>query len=351
MEKYVLDFGSIKNVGTVPVENIVKERNENGNYKSFTDFCERIADEAVNKKCVESLIKAGAFEEFDQTRSTLLASYEGIIDTIQSGKKKGFKGQVSMFDLGTEEEKQELNEIKYTFEEHAELPNKELLSLEKEMLGIYISGHPLEKLRKQIEMQTNIDTMKLREIDEQMSSNLNEPEMELLKHNAKLKYKDGQHVKYAGIITSIKKKYTKNNKIMAFITIEDLYGTAEIIAFENAYMKSGKSLVEENIVMVDGRLSIREDETTTIIANEIKDFGEQKQKIFTLDITDATEEQKDKLRGALKYFNGEKNNINVQVKVGNEYKPCGQIYLTEEILEVFQNILRRDQIRIVDIGT
>lgn len=249
-----MDFGSIKNVGTVPVDNIVKERTKNGDYKNFADFCERIADEGVNKKCIESLIKAGTFSEFEQTRSTLLASFETIIDTIQTGKKKAFSGQVSMFDLGSEEEKQSLNEIKYNFEEHEELPNKELLSLEKEMLGIYISGHPLEKLRRQIEAQTNINTMRLREIDEQMSSNLNDAEIELLKQNSKPKYHDGQTVKYAGIITSIKKKYTKNNKIMAFVSIEDLYGTAEVIVFENAYIKAGKSLVEENIVMVDRKI-------------------------------------------------------------------------------------------------
>ena len=108
-KKIRFGLGSIKNVGTVPVNNIVKERKENGPYKSFTDFCERIADEAVNKKCVESLIKAGAFDEFEQTRSTLLASFEGIIDIIQSGKKKGFAGQVSMFDLGSEQEKEEMD--------------------------------------------------------------------------------------------------------------------------------------------------------------------------------------------------------------------------------------------------
>lgn len=244
-------LGSIKNVGITPVTNIVKERTEHGPYKSFPDFCERIADEAVNKKCVESLIKAGVFDEFEQTRSTLLASFESIIDIIQSSKKKGFDGQVSMFDLGSDKEKEELNEIKYTFEEHEELPNKELLSLEKEMLGIYISGHPLEKLREQIEKQTTISTMQLREIDEQMSSNLEGAEIEGINQNSKPKYHDGQQVKYAGIITSIKKKYTKNNKIMAFVTIEDLYGTSEVIVFENAYLKAGQSLVEENIVMVE----------------------------------------------------------------------------------------------------
>ena len=338
-------LGSIKNVGTVPVKNIVKERRKNGPYKSFTDFCVRIADEAVNKKCVESLIKAGAFDEFEQTRSTLLASFENIIDVIQNGRKKGLDGQVSMFDLGSEQEIEEMKEIKYTFEEHEEMSNKELLSIEKEMLGIYISGHPLEKLRSQIEVQTTINTMQLRELDEQMSSQMI---VEETVTNEKPKFVDGQKIKYAGIITSIKKKYTKNNKIMAFVTIEDLYGTAEILVFENAYLNAGKSLVEENIVMVDGRLSIREDETTTIIANEIKDLGEQKQKIFTLDITKANEEQKEKLRGALRYFSGDKNNINVQIKVDGNMKPCGQIYLTDQIREVFEDILGKEK---VDMGT
>ena len=339
-------LGSIKNVGTVPVDNIVKERNQNGPFKSFTDFCERIADEAVNRKCIESLIKAGTFDEFEQTRSTLLASFESIVDSIQSSKKKGMDGQVSMFDLGSTEEKEELKEIQYTFEEHEELPNKELLSLEKEMLGIYISGHPLEKLRTQIEMQTNINTIQLRQIDEQMNSQIR---MEEVTNNETNKFADGQRVKYAGIITSIKKKYTKNNKIMAFVTIEDLYGTAEIICFENAYINAGESLVEDNIVLVDGRLSIREDDTTTIIANEIRDFGERKQKILSLDITEATEEEKSRLRGALRYFSGDKNNINVQVSIQGQAKPCHAIYLTGEIQKIFEDIIGQDKVQIEEV--
>ena len=111
------------------------------------------------------------------------------------------------------------------------------------MLGIYISGHPLEKLREQIEKMTNINTMDIKELNEQMITNLDDDELALIRQNTKPKYQDGQNIKYAGIITAIKKKYTKNNKIMAFVTIEDLYGTAEIIVFENAYLKAGKSLV------------------------------------------------------------------------------------------------------------
>ena len=101
---------------------------------------------------------------------------------------------------------------------------------------------------------------------------------------------------------------------------------------------------------MNGRLSIREDDTTTIIANEIKDFGEQKQKIFTLDITTANEEQKEKLRGALRYFSGDRNNMNVQIKVDGETKPCGQIFLTDQIMMVFQDILGTEKVMILEMS-
>ena len=334
-------LGSIKNVGIAPVDAIVNERKENGDYKSFVDFCERIADETVNKKCVESLIKAGTFTEFPQTRATLLASFENIIDTIQSYNKKGFDGQVSMFDLGTQEQKEDMQEKKYTFEEYEEMNSKDLLSMEKEMLGIYISGHPLEKYRELIERETTINSIDLRQIEEQSSTNIETENI-----TEKSKFKDGQRVKYAGIITSIKKKYTKNNKIMAFVTVEDLYGTAEFIVFENTYMNCKSSLVEENIVIIDGRLSIREDDTPTIIASEIKEFMEKKQTVLVLNITDSSEDEKNKLRGAIRYFSGDRNNINVFVDVNGDRKTCGQIYLTNEILEFFKDIIGTENVKV-----
>ena len=333
-------LGSIKNVGLVPIDSIIKERNENGKFKSFTDFCERIADEAVNKKCIESLIRAGAFQEFPENRATLLASFETIIDTIQSSKKKGLDGQVSMFDIGNEEDEEKNDKIKYTYYNQQEFTEKELLSMEKEMLGIYVSGHPLEKLRDQIEHETNINTKQIKEIDEEMSKE---------EQTEKLQFKDGQNVKYAGIITAVKKKYTKTNKIMAFVTVEDLFGQAEIIVFENAYLSSQKSLIEENIVLVDGRLSIRENEETKIIAKQITDFGVKKHKVLIFDITELEEEKKAKLRGAIKYFSGERNNISVKIKIDNEFKPCGAIFVTDEILKVFEEILGKERVNIEEV--
>lgn len=340
-------LGSIKNVGIQPVENIIKEREQNGKFTSFTDFCERMAGEAVNKKCVESLIKAGTFAEFPETRATLLSSFEIIIDTIQSYNKKGMNGQVSMFDLGSSaEEENNLNEIKYNFIESPELSEKELLSMEKEMLGIYVSGHPLEKIRDQIIATTTINSLQIHETDEINSvSEIGENVMDISVKESE-KFTDGQDVKIAGIITSVKKKYTKNNKIMAFVTLEDLYGTAEIIVFEPTYLKSQDILIEENIVAIDGRLSIREDEETKIVARDIKNFEESKKKLLTLDITNINEEQKSRLRGAIKFFGGEQNNIGVVIKIGEELKPCGAIYLTEEILKVFENIIGKENCKI-----
>ena len=319
-------LGSVKNVGINAVEAIVAERKKNGNYTSFTDFCERMQSDTVNKKCIESLIKAGAFDEFGQTRSTLIASYEGILDTISSAARKSLDGQVTMFDLQIEEK---IDDIKYNFIQMPEYKDKDLLAMEKEMLGIYISGHPLDKIRKEIEIQTNINTMQILEIQE-------ENKIE----------KDGQVVKYAGIITSVKKKYTKKNTVMAFVTIEDLYGSCEIIVFDACYNKYANLLVQDNIVLIEGKLSIREDEEIKIVANSISELKHEKRKSLKIDITSIDEESKNKLRGALKFFLGDKNNIQLIIVANNEEKPAGGIYLTDEIYGELEEIVGNDNIRI-----
>lgn len=305
----------------------MEERKKNGPYTSFTDFCERVQDYGINKKCIESLIKAGVFDEFPETRKTLIESFEEIIDTIQAGLKNAYSGQVSMFDLG--ESKEETEKHKYVFKESAEYTEKELLSMEKEMLGIYLSGHPLEKLKKEILAVSNIDTVRMQKLVEE-AENGETPS-----------YRDGQTVKYAGIITSIKKKYTKNNTIMAFVTIEDLYGQAEVIVFESAYMQAQDKLMEENIVLVTGRLSIREEEAPTIIASNIEELAEKKEKKLELDIRGTNEETKDRLRGAIRFFMGDRNNIKVEIIDEEGVKPCGAIFMIRDTLNQFKEILRR----------
>ena len=329
-------LGSIKNVGIGAVDSIVQEREKNGPYKDFSDFCERIQGETVNRKCIESLIKAGAFECFPYTRSTLLASFESIIDTIAGAERKTMQGQVSMFDIGTEDKK--LEEIKYHYTTLAEYSNRELLSMEKEMLGLYISGHPLEPLKQEIEEQTNINTLKMLEIKEQME-NLEQD----------IEYKDEQFVKYAGIITKVKKKYTKKNTIMAFVTIEDLYGECEIIVFDNCYNRYSNYLIEDNLVLVDGKLSIREDDDIKIVASSIRTLKKQMKKILWVNVTNLTIEERKKLKGALRFFSGDRVNISMVIEQNGEQKPAGSIYLTEEILENLQEIAQKENIKIIEV--
>ena len=161
-----------------------------------------------------------------------------------------------------------------------------------------------------------------------------------------LEYKDGQIVKYAGIITSIKKKYTKNNTLMAFVTLEDLYGQAEIIVFENTYNKSSSSLIEENIVLVTGRLSLREDEEPKIVAMNIEELKEKKEKKLVLDIRGLDEETKQKLRGAIRFFMGDRNNMKVEIIDEEGNKPCGAIFMIKDTAKQFEEILGTERVKI-----
>lgn len=336
-------FGTVKNVGIQAINSIVEERNENGEYENFTSFCERIKDKGINKKCVESLIKAGVFDDFGKTRATLMASFEGILDTINNEGRKVMENQVSMFDLMDDEE-EPVETKKYVFNEQPEFEEKELLSLEKEMIGVYISGHPLEKYRQLLEKSTNINTLNMLKINQDMEE-----------FGKTTEYRDNQNVKYAGIITKIKKKFTKNNTIMAFITIEDLYGTVELLVFDSVYHKSQSALIEENVVLVEGRLSIREDEPVKIVASVIKDLNEISAQIQTvptkingvaINITNLPEEKKDRLRGAIKFFSGDRANVKLEIVQDGATKPCGGIYMTNKILEQFEEIVGKENIKL-----
>ena len=344
-------LGSIKNVGNNAVDFIVQNRTEHGEFKDFGDFCERMQQGSVNKKCIESLIKAGCFDEFEQTRSTLMASFEEIVDSISDSSKKSLNGQVSMFDLafGNNENSEEndvskqLENIKYKYTNLQEYSEKELLSMEKEMLGLYISGHPLEKLRNVIEEQTNINTLKMKQINE--SEENSETEIQ-----EKPQYRDGQIVKIVGIVNSVKKKYTKTNKIMAFVTIEDLYGQCELIVFENCYQMSSDILLDENVVLVEGRLSIREDEDVKIVANKITEFNGQKAgnkgNILTIDITNLSDEKKDRLRGIIKFFAGDRNNCRIDIKNGERLDSAGGILMNDDIFKEFVEIVGSENLSI-----
>ena len=329
-KKIRFGLGSIKNVGISAIETVISERERNGEFESFTDFCERIQSGTVNRKCIECLIKAGCFDEMNQTRATLLASYERILDTINNQGRNSMANQVTMFDLVQPEET-----VKYQYTVLKELDERELLAQEKEMIGIYISGHPLEKIKEAIQRQTNINSIQIKDLNGENAGN----------------FKDGQNVKYAGTITSVKKKYTKRNTIMAFVTVEDLYGSAEIVVFDSVFSRCDNILVEENIVIVEGRLSIKEDEDARIIVQNIKEFSEEnntrdniRKNSVIIDITELNETQKERLKGAIRFFSGDRVNMKISVLDKAQEKPCGAIYLTEEILNQFKEIVGEENV-------
>ena len=259
-----------------------------------------------------------------------MVSFENIIGAIHDYNKKSMQGQVTMFDIGNDSNNGN-KELKYTFNVMKEYEDKELLAMEKEMLGIYLSGHPLEKLKDEIERKTNINSLEIHHLNDEITN------------GEAVKYKDGDIVKYAGILSNVKKRYTKTNKLMFTADLEDLYGIVDILVFENGYINAANYMIDDNIVIVEGRLSIREDEEPKIVVRNIKTLrevrGENRPKILTFDITNLDENRKSKLRSAIRFCAGNHNNILIQVKDGDVIKPCGAIYLTEERLNKFKEIL------------
>ncbi len=243
-----IHFGlhAIKNVGQNMIESIMNERDRGGEYKSIFDFIDRIDIHEINKKAVESLIKAGAFDGIGANRAQMIGVYEKLMEGSQSMARNNIDGQLSLF--------QSMDRFTDTLREEMlpaieEFPNKILLSMEKEMLGLYISGHPLSEYEKEISKISTINT-------------------EILMHDEQ-HIKDEMQVVLAGIIASKKNMVTRKNKMMAFITLEDLYGSVEVIVFPNVFEESIAVLKEDSIIALKGKISMKEEEVPKIIAERI----------------------------------------------------------------------------------
>ncbi|MCX8074024.1 MAG: DNA polymerase III subunit alpha [Clostridia bacterium] len=252
-------LSSIKNVGENVIENIVNERKQNGKYTSFIDFCERISEESINKKCIESLVKSGCFDDIekDVTRYDLLDNYETIIDGILQSRRKNYANQINLFDSTPEFESTKLKIRKSS----KELTKKEMLAMEKEMLGVYISGHPLDEHREYIEKFSTIRSIDLNVgMDTINSEDQNYDNVEY----------DGKDVVYCGIISSLKLLSTKNNKQMMFAQIDDIYGGIEAVIFPIVFQKFNSLLKVDEFVEVRGKISLKENEIGKILVNDIK---------------------------------------------------------------------------------
>ena len=252
---------AIKSVGHPVIEALVKEREERGEYKNLKDFITRVADKEVNKRAVENFIKAGALDGLDGTRKQFMSVYVQIMDSIQHDKKNNMAGQLSLFDIVSEEDKEDF-EIKMP--DVGEYSKEMLLAFEKEVLGIYISGHPLEEYAQMWKKNiTNTTTDFL--LDEETGETA---------------VKDGQNATIGGIITDKKIKYTKNDKVMAFLQIEDLVGSIEVVVFPRDYERNSAKLLEDSKVFVKGRVSVEDEKDGKLICERITGFDEISRKLW-----------------------------------------------------------------------
>ncbi|MGI6095119.1 MAG: DNA polymerase III subunit alpha [Lachnospiraceae bacterium] len=246
-------LSAIKSIGRPVIDAIVQERNIRGPYKTLRDFVERLTGKEINKRTIESFIKSGALDSLPGSRKQKMMIYVQILDAVNQEKKTAMTGQMSLFDLVSEEEKQAY-EVKMP--DVGEYDKELLLAFEKEVLGVYVSGHPLEEY--EICWRKNISAVTTDFLPDE--------------DTGYPKVKDGAREIVGGMITNKITKYTKNNQTMAFLTIEDLVGTVEVVVFPRDYEKNAALMVEDAKVFVQGRVSVEEDKASKLICEKIQSF-------------------------------------------------------------------------------
>lgn len=247
-------LAAVKNVGKGAIYSIISSRKEKGPFTGFVDFCQKVNLSDVNKRAVESMIKAGAFDSLGFKRAQLLNVYEKTIESVINDRKRNIEGQVSFFSMGSNAQISNMDD----FPDVKEFDKKYILAMEKEMLGLYISGHPLDEYEDELNTMTNTRISDIVTVgDEESGEN----------HYA---IEDGTRVIIGGIVSNISIKATRSNEIMAFINVEDLFASIEVLIFPKTYQKCSKFVQEDSIVRIKGRVSVREDEQPKIIAEEIE---------------------------------------------------------------------------------
>ena len=322
---------AIKNIGRPVIDAIVKERTEHGKFDSLKNFIERTAGLDVNKRAIEHFIKSGAFDSFGCTRRQLMSVYVQILDSIQNGKKGVMSGQMSLFDIVSEEEKAEL-EIKMP--DVGEYDKELLLSFEKEVLGFYVSGHPMEEYEA---LWSKYITAKTTDfyLDEETHRTVVE---------------DGSRATIGGMIMDKKIKYTKNDQIMAFLTVEDMVGSVEVIVFPKDYEKNSYKLTDENKVFIQGRVSVEEERDGKLISEKITAFDEIPRKVWLkFPNMDSYISQEKQLFDSIAQSDGN-DTIVIYLEDSKQMKtlpPNRNIKADGEVLERLRGMLGENNVRVV----
>lgn len=243
-------LGAVKNVGRGLIRSMALKRSEGGDFKSLEDFIQRMGEGELNKRAVENFIKCGAMDCFGYHRSELLAVYDTMMDSIASSRKKNLEGQMGLFSMLQDEDQAAAIPIPKL----PEISKADRMLMEKETTGIYLSGHPMDDYRASLRNTHVVQMGKLMEEDSP--------------------YQDDQIISVAGIVQSAKMKTTRNNSMMAYVTVEDDTASIEMLAFSNVLNQYGNLLRENQPVVVTGRLSLRDDKEPQIVINRVRSIAD-----------------------------------------------------------------------------
>ncbi|MBD5550093.1 MAG: DNA polymerase III subunit alpha [Lachnospiraceae bacterium] len=320
---------AIRSVGRPVIDALVAERNARGPYTNIKDFITRLTGE-VNKKAMENFIKAGAFDSLGGTRKQFMCVYVQIMDSIQQDKKNNMAGQMSLFDLLTGEQKEEFD---VKLPDVGEYQKELLLSFEKEVLGVYVSGHPLEEYQEIWERHITAKTA----------------EFMLQEENGEVAVEDGSRATIGGLIADKTIKYTKDNKVMAFLKLEDLVGSVEVIVFPKSYEKYSAKLTEDNKVFIEGRVSVEEEKDAKLICERIEGFDEIPKKLW-LKFTNmaAYQEKEQQIEAVLNASEGSDQVIYYieETKQIKKLPPNKNVRADEGLLRALEEALGKENVKV-----
>ena len=242
---------AVKNLGRGFIRRMTQERALNGDFVDFYDFCRRMHGKDFNRRALESLIKCGAFDGMGANRRQMITVIDSILDELENSRRRNVDGQLGFGDLVSEQEEEYNSSTSFTYPELDEFPNEMLLKYEKEVAGMYLSGHPMARY------QTISERLKCASISDIINADIS-------------KYKDNDRVLLLGLLSSVKKKITKNDSTMAFLNLEDTSGNIEVIVFPKTLAEKPMMFFEGNILLIHGRISMREDEDTKIVCEAVE---------------------------------------------------------------------------------
>lgn len=324
-------LSAIKGLGRPIIDSIVKEREENGTYKDLKDFAMRLSGKEVNKRTIENFIKAGAFDSMRGNRKQKMLVYGQILDEVSREKKDGIAGQMSIMDFLGETEKEQF-EIHYPNVEDYE--KEERLAMEKEVLGIYVSGHPLEDYTDLLKKNITNTTLDFLQKEDTNATAV----------------KDGAKVVVGGMLTDINVKVTRKNQMMAFLALEDLYGTVEVVAFARQYEANRNMLVQDQKVFVVGTVAVEEDRPAKIFLQKIIPFDSLPKELWIQFANKAEYEKEEVFLEAMLQEHKGKEPLIVYCKEEKARKYYGkkQIAINAELLQMLEQKYTKENVKVVE---